>query len=570
MLKSHVKFNSVSGKRLILIVDDERVNREILGQITAADFEPLYAANGLEAMEIIREKQEYLSLVLLDLLMPEMDGYEVIRKMRSDTVLSGIPIIVLTSEESAEVECLRLGASDFIVKPFSMPEVILARIQRTIELFEDRHIIQSTERDALTGLFNRDFFYRYAEQYDHFHADQEMDALALDICHFHMINELHGKETGDEVLQHLSAFIKGVITETGGMACRLQGDKFQLYLPHADREYEEMLIQMNEHFSNYKEFHIRVRGGLYAKADKSIDIERRFDRAVLASNSIRRDYSRVVGYYDPKRFERELYAGRLIRDIDEALEQEQFQIYYQPKYNVTGDMPVLSSAEALIRWQHPEFGMVNPAIFVPLFEKNGLIQKLDYYILRKVGAQIRRCRDKLGITVPVSVNVSRVDLYERSILDHLEQILTENALTTEDLFLEITESAYAEKGEQIVAMVEELRRRGYKIEMDDFGTGYSSLNMLADIPVDILKMDMKFVQNLSSSKKRERLVRLIIDIADYLNVEVIAEGVEDTYQLEFLKKCGCGIIQGYYFSKPLPEEAFLELVGKELLTRGVK
>jgi len=118
--------------------------------------------------------------------------------------------------------------------------------------------------------------------------------------------------------------------------------------------------------------------------------------------------------------------------------------------------------------------------------------------------------------------------------------------------------------------VEELRRRGYKIEMDDFGTGYSSLNMLADIPVDILKMDMKFVQNLSSSKKRERLVRLIIDIADYLNVEVIAEGVEDTYQLEFLKKCGCGIIQGYYFSKPLPEEAFLELVGKELLTRGVK
>lgn len=570
MLKSHVKFNSVSGKRLILIVDDEQVNREILGQITAADFEPLYAANGREAMEIILEKQEYLSLVLLDLMMPEMDGYEVIRRMRSDPVLSRIPIIVLTSEESAEVECLRLGASDFIVKPFSMPEVILARIQRTIELFEDRHIIQSTERDALTGLFHRDFFYRYAEQYDHFHVDQEMDALALDICHFHMINELHGKESGDEVLLHLSAFIKGLITETGGMACRVEGDKFQLYLPHTGRGYEEILMKMNEHFSIYKEFNIRVRGGLYTKVDKSIDIERRFDRAVLAANSIRRDYSRVIGHYDPKRFARELYAGRLIRDIDEALEQEQFQIYYQPKYNITGEQPVLSSAEALIRWEHPEFGMVNPAIFIPLFEKNGLIQKLDYYILTKVGAYIRRCRDALKITVPVSVNVSRVDLYERSILDHLEQILTENALTTEDLFLEITESAYAENGDLIVTMVEELRRRGFKIEMDDFGTGYSSLNMLADIPVDILKMDMKFVQNLSSSKKRERLVRMIIDIAEYLNVEVIAEGVEDTYQLEFLKECGCGIIQGYYFSKPLPEEAFLELIGKELLARGEK
>lgn len=547
---------------MILIVDDERVNREILGQIAAADFDPLYAANGEEAMEIIRENREFLSLVLLDLLMPGKSGYDVIREMKSEEALSRIPIIVLTSEESAEVECLRLGASDFIVKPFSMPEVITARMQKTIELFEDRNIIQSTERDELTGLFNRDFFYRYAEKYDHYHTDQPMDAIALDICHFHMVNELHGKKAGDEVLIHLSAFIKGLIADTNGMGCRVQGDKFQMYLPHRETGYEEMLQQMNEHFSIYKEFHVRVRGGVYANVDKSIDIERRFDRAVQASNLIRRDYSRVVGYYDPGTFERELYAGRLIRDIDEALAQEQFEIYYQPKYNTAGDAPVLASAEALVRWKHPELGMVSPGVFIQLFEKNGLIQKLDRYICEKTARHVREWRAQ-GITIPVSVNISRVDLYGEGFVGKLEKILTDHDLGVQDIYLEITESAYTEDGEQIVAMVEKLRRHGFKIEMDDFGTGYSSLNMLADIPVDILKMDMKFVQNLSSSEKRERLVRLIIDIAKYLQVDVVAEGVEERYQVDFLRGCGCHIIQGYYFSRPLPERDFRELAMME-------
>ena len=169
----------------------------------------------------------------------------------------------------------------------------------------------------------------------------------------------------------------------------------------------------------------------------------------------------------------------------------------------------------------------------------------------------------------MSVNVSRVDLYGRGIIDHLQEILEENGLGTDDMFLEITESAYAEDGEQIVKMAEQLRGLGFKIEMDDFGTGYSSLNMLADIPVDILKMDMHFVQNLSTNEKRERLVRLIIDIAEYLNVEVVAEGVEEQYQVDFLKNCGCYIIQGYYFSRPLPEEDFVKhAIKEEQMRRG--
>ena len=559
MLKSHGKFNSKSGKRLVLIVDDEQVNREILSHIANEDFDPITASDGYEAMTLIRENKDFLSLVLLDLLMPRMNGYDVLREMKKDDELSAIPVIVLTSEESAEVECLRLGAADFIVKPFNMPEVIMARMRRTVELSEDRQIIRSTERDELTSLFNKDFFYRYAEQYDHFHADQPMDAIALDICHFHMINELYGKDAGDEVLKRLSSYIREVITNADGMACRVEADKFLLYLPHRDRKYEEMLMEMNEHFASYQDLHIRVRGGVYANVDKSIIAARRFDRAVQASNTIRRDYSRVVGYYDPTTFERELYAGRLIRDIGEAIANEQFEIRYQPKYNISGDEPFLTSAEALVRWNHPDLGVISPGIFVPLFEKNGLIQQLDFYIWQKVAEHKKRWRENYDLKIPVSINVSRVELYGHATMDYLEGLLHDNGLPPEELYLEITESAYTENAEQIALMVEELRDRGFKIEMDDFGTGYSSLNMLADIPVDILKMDMKFVHNLSNSKKRERLVRLIIDIAKYLNVDVVAEGVEEQYQVDFLKNSGCYIIQGYYFSKPLSEQEFVRL-----------
>ncbi|MDO4869881.1 MAG: EAL domain-containing protein [Bacillota bacterium] len=560
MLNSHVKFHSTSGKRLVLIVDDEQINREMLRHIVEQEFSTITASNGSEALDIIREKADFLSLVLLDLRMPELDGFEVMRKMKEDDNLSQIPIIVLTSDESAEVDCLKLGASDFITKPFSVPEVILTRMQKTIELYEDRTIIQSTEREELTGLFTKQYFYRYADQFDKFHPELVMDAVYLDINHFHLINELHGRNTGDAVLLHLSSYLKTLREKTNCIVSRFDADKFFVYIEHGKVEYSKVIEDLNRHFEEFRDQHVRVRCGIYMRSDKALSIETRFDRAIQASHAIKNNYSRFIAYYDASLHEDTIYADRLINEIDEAIATNQFYLNFQPKYNVQGEEPVLTSAEVLVRWEHPELGRISPGMFIPIFEKNGLIQRLDFHIWEVALEAAGRWKRELGLEIPLSVNISRIDLYSNALIDYLIEKLMRNNLKRENLYLEITESAYMDDAEQLIEVVDQLRSEGFKIEMDDFGSGYSSLNMLADVSVDVLKMDMRFIQNIKSNKKQETMIKLVMDIAKYLGIHVIAEGVEDKVQVDFLKSVGCDIIQGYYFSKPLPEDDFVQLL----------
>ena len=562
MLKSHLKFNSKDGKRLILIVDDEKVTRDLLGKITENDFEAIYAKDGEEALEKIRENADILSLILLDLKLPKMDGREVLKTIRSHEEWMFIPVIVLTSEEKAEVECLELGASDFILKPFRMPESIIARIQRTIELFEDRYIIQSTERDEVTGLFTRDFFMKYCEQFDLYHPDLDMDAIFLDINHFHLVNELYGRETGDEVLLHLADFLKELRETTNCTVSRIEGDKFLMYMPHGSVDYETVSREINSHFDAFQDAFIRVRAGIYMNADKDIEIERRFDRAARAANTIRGDYSRFIAFYDSSLHEKKIFEERLLNDVDEALKDGQFYLNYQPKYNVENDDPVLVSAEALVRWNHPALGTISPGVFIPLLEKNGLIQKLDFHIWEKAMEMAARIRDDFGKKIPISINVSRMDLYIHDLIRYLKTTMKKYDLDSDYIYLEITESAYAEDQNQITETIEKLSGEGFTIEMDDFGTGYSSLNMLADLDVDVIKLDMRFVQNIKSNEKQEKMVKLVLDIARDLSMKVVAEGVEEKEQVEFLKAAGCDVIQGFYFSKPLSEDDFIDLVKK--------
>ena len=254
------------------------------------------------------------------------------------------------------------------------------------------------------------------------------------------------------------------------------------------------------------------------------------------------------------------FKKRLLLDVEQALKEEEFKVYYQPKFNIKEKVPVLSSAEALLRWHHHAYGMIAPSVFIPLLEESRLIRKVDAYVWQKAARQISEWKRKKKITVPVSVNVSRVDMPDEKMVVYLEELIEDCDISSEELLLEITESAYMEDPSLIIERVKQLRKKGFLIEMDDFGTGYSSLNMLADVPVDVLKMDMRFVQNLKSSAKQETMIRLIMDIAKYLGMNVVAEGVEDKAQVDFLRSVGCDVIQGYYFSKPLPEEEFVQLI----------
>ncbi|MBQ7161554.1 MAG: response regulator, partial [Clostridia bacterium] len=206
MFKKHGLIHSTNGKRMILVVDDEQINREILGFMLSEDYEVIYAENGRIALDIVRENKDTLSLVMTDILMPEMDGFELVQAIKGDDELKRLPIIVLTTEREFEIKSLRMGASDFIKKPYDFPEVVLARVRRIIELSEDRYIIEETETDDLTGLYNQEYFFKYAGQFDLHHRGQEMDAVVIDIEHFHFFNELYGREDGDRVLVKISDY----------------------------------------------------------------------------------------------------------------------------------------------------------------------------------------------------------------------------------------------------------------------------------------------------------------------------------------------------------------------------
>lgn len=554
-------------KRTVLVVDDEDVNRALLGAIIEQKYNVLYAKNGKEALDQIKQNADSLSLVLLDILMPEMDGYEVLGEINKDSKLKKIPVVVLTSEKSAEVKSLELGAADFLSKPYNLPEVILARVQRSIQLFEGNKIIQATENDALTNLYTPEFFFEYGHQYDKRHPSHEMDSIVIDFSRFHILNELHGRETGDEVLIKIADGIREIFNEIFGIACRHDADTFYLYTKHR-AEYTSVIEKITTKLiSILKSQEIRIRMGVYFDKAHEIPFESRFDRALQACNGLRNKHGSAVAIYDEEMHQKEMFAARLLEDFDTAIREKQFKVYFQPKYNITGDTPLLSSSEALIRWIHPELGFIRPDLFIPLFEENGLVQKLDRYVWKEAAEQIKKWRDKYGITKPVSVNVSRVDISDPDMTDYICKIVNENDISSHDYLLEITESAYTDNSQQIIDIVNNLRNKGFRIEMDDFGSGYSSLNMLTTLPIDALKLDKGFINNIAHGNKEMRMVELILEIAEFLKVPVIAEGVETREQLELLKIAKCDVIQGYYFSKPLPPEEFNALIEKDIEVR---
>ncbi len=551
-------------RRRVLVIDDELINREILGNILNQDYEVSYAADGQEAMDLLHSGENVYSLVLLDLLMPVMDGFQVLNNMKADDTLKTVPVIVMTSEVDAEVSSIRLGAADFITKPYNMPEVILARCQRIIELSEDKSIISSAEKDILTGLYNRSFFFEYVRQIEKYDAVHSADVLVLNIDHFHMFNEMHGRKEGDRILRKLAAVMQKKLGETEGIGCRIGADTFYWYGNHMEG-YEDVLASIQEELSGKDQSkRVRVRAGVYQNVDRSAEVENWFDWAKQACDQVRGDYSRQLAYYSSDLHDKSLYHEQLINDIDEAIRNKDLIVYYQPKYGIQGEVPHLRSAEALVRWKHPERGMISPGDFIPLFESNGLIQRLDHYVWQEAAAQVRKWKEEFDVSIPVSVNVSRIDIHDPCLEEQLRSILEKNGLSAEEVMLEITESAYAENARGLTEVVERLREQGFRIEMDDFGSGYSSLNMLTTISIDVLKMDLQFIRNMQKDDKSLKMVELVLDIAKFLKVPVVAEGVEDEVQLQLLKERGCDLIQGYYFSRPVPPEEFEKFIKDEI------
>lgn len=547
-------------KRTLLIVDDEPVNRVLLTSMLEGTYGILQAADGNEALRAIEQHGTDISLILLDLLMPGLNGYEVLRILKEKNLLTQIPVIVLTSEKSAEVKSLNLGAIDFIPKPYDAPEVIQARVRRIIQMTEDSAYLRSVEKDPLTGFFTTRFFFRRAERLNKHASNKSMDAIVININNFRFTNNLYGRRSGDEVLVGLAESIKKELRPRLGVACREHADTFYVYLEHQDNflSFIDRIATNIQKREGIKTLHLRM--GVYPDVDRQMPVEECFSRAEHACQTIRNNYTKTVAIYDAEMFRKEAFSQTLLENFDDALAHGHFQVWYQPQYDIRGETPVLSAAEALVRWVHPKFGMIRPDNFIPLFEANGLIARLDRLVWHAAATQIRQWRDEFGHTLPVSVNVSRINTRDPRLEADLLDITQNCGIQNKDLILEITESAYADSMEHLVETVRNLRNSGFLVEMDDFGSGYSSLNMLTSLPMDALKVDMKLIRHIADSPKDLHVLILILDIAKSLNLPVVAEGVETQVQYDMLKQMGCDYIQGYYFSRPVPAAEFHSLL----------
>ena len=535
------------SRKMILIVEDNALNRALLCQILAAEYDVLEAENGQAALDLLKQYGEGVSLILLDIVMPVMDGYTFLSVVKTDRSLSSIPVIVTTQNdsESEEVAALSHGAADFVAKPYK-PQIRLIQY------------------DRLTGLYSKEFFYQRVKEILLHHPDREYDIICSDVENFKLINDVFGIPAGDRLLCGLADMYTSLVGERG-ICGRFNADQFACLLERSVQYTDEMFMEASVRVHTLSSAkNVIMKWGIYSIEDRTISVEQMCDRALLAARSIKGQYGKYFAAYDDQLRNQLLREQAITDGMETALAKRQFVIYLQPKYRIADNR--LAGAEALVRWNHPEWGLQPPSEFIPLFEKNGFITRLDQYIWDGVCSILREWDDKGYPPISISVNVSRADIYNADLVDILIHTLKKYDVSPERLHLEITESAYTENPKQIIDTVSRLRKVGFIVEMDDFGSGYSSLNMLNEMPIDILKLDMKFMQSETAKPVNQGVLRFIMDLARWMKLSVVAEGVETKEQLERLREIGCDYVQGYFFARPMPSLDFEKLMNEQRLS----
>ena len=531
------------AKRTILIVEDNEINRMMLSELLSSEYMVLEAENGQQALDVLERKKDEISVILLDITMPVMDGYTFLSIAKEDPSLASIPVIVTTQSDSEadEVAALSHGATDYVAKPYK-PQIILHRVASIIHLRETAAMINQFQYDRLTGLYSKEFFYQRVRETLRQNSGQNYYLICSDIVNFKLINDVFGVAAGDRLLCGIADMYRRYVGE-GGICGHLDADRFACLLEFDDVFTEQMFISANEEINRLQNAkNVAVKWGIYSVGNQNVTVEQMCDRALLAARSIKEQYGVYYAAYDDKLRDELLRQQAIIDSMETALKEGQFLVYLQPKYRIWDE--TLAGAEALVRWKHPEWGFQSPAEFIPLFEKNGFITKLDQFVWDKTCFYLRKWDEEGYPPIPVSVNVSRADIYHADIADIMMRTVTKYGLTPSRLHLEITESAYTEDPGQIIETVRHLRELGFVIEMDDFGSGYSSLNMLNQMPIDILKLDMQFVQSETAKPMDQGILQLIMELARRMHLSVVAEGVETKTQLDRLSETGCEYVQG--------------------------
>lgn len=555
-------------QKTVLVVDDSTTNRSILCDILHSDYTVIQAEDGIQALTMLKKQDKKVDAIILDIIMPEMDGYEFMDKIKHDKTLSQIPVIILTekSDRDTEKKVLESGAWDFVPKPYDA-DIIKLRLKNVIarsqvSLLKELNNVMNY--DPLTEIYSKNKFFSASKALLKANPDKQFAFLRLDIDRFKLINSFFGTAYGDRLLKHVAKRIRDFTKTTECCTFgRIDADVFGIFTPYQGKK--ETVKQIEQAVENMKKlsasYNIMIVYGVYVVTDRSLPISFMCDRAALAAKTVKGHYMKSYAFYDDKMRLSIENEQNIINEMSDALENHEFVPYYQPKYDVKTNKPV--GAEALARWIHPTKGFISPGVFIPIFEKNGFISKLDFYIWECVCKQLKEWTDKGVPLFPVSVNVSRVNLYNPNLSKIIIELTKKYDVDPKYFNIEITESVYTDDNVMIDDITSQLRNNGFTILMDDFGSGYSSLNVLKDVQVDMLKMDMMFMFKAKYDGRAETIISSVIRMAKWLNIPVIAEGVDRAEQVDFLKSVGCDYIQGFYFSKPLPAAEYEKLISDQ-------
>lgn len=386
----------------------------------------------------------------------------------------------------------------------------------------------------------------------------EIAFIQFDILKFKIINDLYGEKFGDEVLD----FITGKLREfcqPEQYYINLSADVFMIVMEYdTEEDLVGFIRKLDAGINKFKNISLQISYGIYTVEDRKMEIRQMSDRAAMTRKAIKDNALTKISFYK-EQFKEVLYNRRFIEEnMQAAVAERQFMMYLQPKYSIAQNKII--GAEALVRWRHPERGMIYPNQFIPIIEENGFIKKVDYYIWQEACSFIKKC-EKAGIApCPVSVNLSRIHLRDDEFMQVLADLIEEYGISKSLLELEITETA---DDRQVSMKALQLKEEGYTLLMDDFGSGYSSLNILLETPFDVIKLDKKFMDNMMVSAKGKLILEQVVSMANKLELGIVAEGVETKEQVELLQNIGCDMVQGYYYAKPMPEEEFFALLQRE-------
>ncbi len=551
-------------KELLLIADDQKMNRLMLSDLLKDEYDIAFAENGVETMEILNKAYGKVSCLLLDITMPEMDGFEVLKAKAKDASLKQIPTIILTSiqDYETEIEALSLGAIDFITKPYRQ-EIVRQKVKNIVMLRNSLALNNKLKFDSVTGAYTREYFFEKCRNLISEKNGGIFDMISIEIERFRFFIDTFGEDEGDRFLRHVADGLRRICPTDNTAYGHIATDLFAVFHMHDDLDRKSFISNLQSIVHGYDlDTNLTLKIGVYEldSEEDIYDFSELHNKAHIAAGYNTPDDSECYALYDEKMRQKALNEQYITHIMHESLRENQFLIYLQPKVKLETNK--IEGAEALVRWIHPEKGFMPPDEFIPLFEANGFIYDLDKYVWERTCKYIAT-RIALGKKiVPISVNVSRRDLLQPDFVDFVIYLIEKYKLSFDMLHLEITESSYIEDPDNIIRIATKLKRAGFILEMDDFGSGYSSLNMLTTFPIDILKIDKAFLDN-EDITGENNIVRFIVYMANGLKLTTVCEGVETKEQLEALKEMGADYMQGYYFSKPLPAKEFFELLEKE-------